>query len=501
MNPQLDELKTRLRDISALNNAAALLNWDQLTGMPPGGAEARGFQQAVLARIATEKSVDPALGKLIDCLLPLAESLPADSDDACLIRGAKRDFDKSQHVPPEFVARAYEQIARSYQTWAEARPNNDYAKVLPELERNLELSREYSAFFPGSDHVADPLIDDADSGMKAADIQRVFAALRAELVPIVKAITSQPPADDACLKQHFPADAQLAFGKKVAAAIGYDFNRGRMDLSPHPFTTRFSIGDVRITTRVREDDLGDSLFSIIHEAGHAMYEQGISTTLEGLPLASGTSAGVHESQSRTWENIVGRSLPFWQHFYPDLKAAFPGLFDSVPLETFYRAINKVEPSLVRTDSDEVTYNLHVMIRFDLELALLEGKLALRDLPEAWNARYRADLGITPPDDRNGCMQDVHWFGGFIGGAFQGYTLGNILSAQFMEKALQAHPEIPDEMAAGKFSTLHGWLTDNLYTHGRKFLPNELVQRVTGSDIQIAPYIRYLKNKYGALYSI
>jgi carboxypeptidase Taq len=501
LNPQLDELKNRLRDISALNNAAGLLNWDQLTLMPPGGAAARGLQQAVLSRIAAEKSIDPALGKLIEDLLPYAGSLPAESDDACLIRLAKYDFDKAVNVPPEFVARAFEQITRSYQAWAEARPANDYAKVLPELEKNLELSREYAAFFKDSDHIADPLIDDSDPGMKAADIQHVFAELRAELVPIVKAITSQAPADDACLKQHFPSQIQLDFGKQVADAIGYDFNRGRMDLSPHPFTTRFSIGDVRITTRVREDDLGDSLFSIIHEAGHAMYEQGISTNLEGLPLARGTSSGVHESQSRTWENIVGRSLPFWEHFYPKLKEAFPGLFDSVPLETFYRAINKVQPSFIRTDADEVTYNLHVMIRFDLELALLEGKLALRDLPEAWNERYRTDLGITPPDLRSGCLQDVHWFGGLIGGGFQGYTLGNIMSTQFMESALQAHPEIYSEMTAGRFDVLHGWLIDNIYTHGRKFFPNQLLEKVTGQQIQIAPYIRYLKDKYGKLYEL
>lgn len=501
MNPQLDELKTRLREISALQNAAALLNWDQLTVMPSGGAEASGFQQSVLARIATEKSIDPALGKLIDDLLPYADSLPADSNDACLIRMAKYDYDKTIHVPPEFVGRAYEQIARTYQVWAQARPENNYARVMPELEKVLELSREYSSFIPNAEHIADPIIDDADPGMTVSDIQHLFAELRAELVPIVKAITSQPPADDACLKQHFSSDQQLTLGKHSAAAIGFDFNRGRLDFSPHPFTTRFSIGDVRITTRINENHLGESLFSVIHEGGHALYEQGVDPALEGLPLARGASSGVHESQSRTWENIVGRSLPFWQHYYPELKSIFPGQFDDVPLETFYRAINKVEPSLVRTESDEVTYNLHIMIRFDLEQALLEGKLALRDLPEAWNERYRSDLGITPPDDRLGCMQDVHWFSGFVGGGFQCYTLGNIMSAQFMESALKAHPDTWDEIAAGNLATLRGWLTENIYSHGRKFFPKELVKRVTGQDIQIAPYMRYLKEKYGALYQL
>src|SRR5207249_2126980 len=324
----------------------------------------------------------------------------------------------------------------------------------------LDLSRQLADFFPGYDHIADPLIDYADYGMKAATIRQVFAELREQLVPIVKAITSQPVADDACMRQHFPEAQQLAFGQEVIKRFGYDFERGRQDKTHHPFMTKFSLGDIRITTRVQENFLGEALFSSMNEAGHALYELGINRDFEGTPLASGTSAGVHESQSRTWENLAGRSRGFWEFFYPKLQETFPSQLKPVPLEKFYRAINKVARSLIRTDADEVTYNLHVMIRFDFELQLLEGKLAVKDLPEAWQERYKADLGIRAPDDRDGVLQDVHWYGGIIGGVFQGYTLGNILSAQFFEAAKRAHPLIESQIARGEFGELHYWLKEN-----------------------------------------
>jgi carboxypeptidase Taq len=283
--------------------------------------------------------------------------------------------------------------------------------------------------------------------------------------------------------------------------VGYDYGRGLQAVSPHPFTTKFSIGDVRFTVRFEVNNLGEALFGFLHEGGHALYEQGVDWSLEGTPLASGTSSGVHESQSRLWENIVGRSRGFWSYWYPRLQSAFPAQLGDVPLDVFYRAINKVQRSLIRTEADEVTYNLHVMIRFELEMDLLEGRLAVRDLPEAWRERYRTDLGIVPPDDRDGVLQDVHWYGGHIGGVFQGYTLGNVLGAQFYATALREHPEIPDEIATGKFDTLLGWLRDKIYRHGSKFAPTELVRRVTGGAIQIEPYIAYLRAKYGELYQL
>jgi len=501
MEAKLQALKTRLSEIDDLESAGSVLSWDQETYMPPGGAAARARQLGTLSRLAHEKLIDPAIGKLLADLRPCEESLPYDSDEASLIRLTRREYEKAVKVPPEFVAQLSSHGAASYDAWTRARPANDFAAVQPYLEKTLDLSRQLANFFPGYAHIADPLIDFADYGMKAATIRTLFAELRAQLVPIVQAITAQPPADDSCLRQHFPEEQQLAFGLEVIKRFGYDFERGRQDKTHHPFTTKFSLGDVRITTRVKEDHLGEALFSTLHEAGHALYEQGINRDFEGTPLGTGTSAGVHESQSRLWENVVGRSRGCWQFFYPQLQAIFPSQLGAVSLETFYRAINKVERSLIRTDADEVTYNLHVMIRFDLELALLEGRLAIGDLPAAWRERYQADLGIVPPDDRDGVLQDVHWYSFVIGGVFQGYTLGNIMNAQFYEAALRAHPEIPAEIARGEFATLHGWLKANIYQHGSKYTASELMERATGQPLSIEPYIRYLRAKYGELYRI
>ena len=498
---KLQDLKTRLLEISDLNHINALLNWDQTTYMPPGGAEARGRQSAMLAQMAQEKFIDKEIGKLLDDLRPYEESLLYESDDASLIRVTRRDYERAIKIPPKFIGELNEHGARAYQAWTEARPANDFHKVRDGLEKTLELSRKMADFFPGYEHIADPLIDFADYGMKASSVRALFAELRENLVPIVRAIASQPPADASVLHKHYPEAAQLSFGEKVVRQLGYDFSRGRIDKTHHPFMTKFSLGDVRITTRVQENDLGDCLFSNMHEAGHAMYEQGIDMAYEGTPLAGGTSAGVHESQSRLWENIVGRSRGFWEDMYPKLQAHFPEQLQDVPLDTFYAAINKVEKSLIRTDADEVTYNLHVMLRFDFELQMLEGTLSIRDLPEAWHERFEQDFGITPPDDRDGVLQDVHWYAGIIGGSFQGYTLGNILSAQFYDAAFKAHPSIPEEMKQGKFSTLHGWLCENIYRHGSKFTAAEIVERATGSPLTIEPYINYLKTKYGALYTL
>src|SRR5205823_4937545 len=302
-------------------------------------------------------------------------------------------------------------------------------------------------------------------------------------------------------RQTFANAAQFDFALHVAECLGYDLKRGRLDLTHHPFSTLFSAGDVRITTRVSENDLGDALFSTLHEAGHAMYEQGIGGALDGTPLGQGVSAGVHESQSRLWENVVARSRGFWEHFYPPLRRIFAEQLSGVPLAAFHRAINKVARSLIRTDADEITYNLHIMLRFDLELKMLEGRLRVTDLPEAWYAAMQADLGIAPSDDRDGCLQDAHWYSGYIGGRFQSYAIGNILSAQFYAAALKAHPEILHEIAKGEFGTLHTWLRDNLYRHGSKFAPNDLVERATGAAMQMRPYLDYLHEKYGALHRL
>jgi carboxypeptidase Taq len=498
---KLNELKTRLRTVRDLRMANALLEWDQATYMPPGGAAARGRQQATLSRLAQEHFVDPEVGRLLDGLEPWAAEADPDDDDAALVRVTRWDYDRAVRVPAELVAEMAAHGAAAYQTWTVARPANDFATVRGELERSLELSRRLAACFPEHSHPADAFIDFSEPGMTAAKVQEVFAALRTQLVPLVKAVTAAKPPDDSVLKQRYPEQQQLAFGESVIRDYGYDFRRGRQDRTHHPFMTKFSVDDVRITTRYREDDLSDGLFSTLHEAGHALYEQGVDPALEGTPLASGTSAGVHESQSRLWENLVGRSRGFWHHYLPRLKASFPEQLDGVSLDDFYRSVNVVRPSLIRVDADEVTYNLHVMLRFELELALLEGRLEVKELPEAWRARYEEDLGVSPPDDRDGVLQDVHWYGGAIGGAFHGYTLGNIMAAQFYRAALEAHPEIPAEIAGGRFDTLRAWLTDQVYRHGRKRSAEELLERATGRGLDIGPYMDYLRGKYGELYAV
>lgn len=501
MEEQLKELKQRLLEINDLGAVNALLNWDQSTYMPPGGAAARGRQMTTISRIAQEKLIDPAIGRLLDALEPQLEARGIDDDDYALVRAARRSFDRATKVPPALYAAFVGHGAESYQAWTEARPANDFAGMVPHLEKTLDYSRRLAECFAPYDHIADPLIDVADYGMKAASVRALFAELRAALVPLVEAVADAPPIDNSCIMQPYPVDQQRAFGEAVIRDYGYDFKRGRQDLTHHPFATKFSIGDVRITTRFRPDDLGDGLFSTLHESGHAMYEQGVNRAYEGSPLDGGTSAGVHESQSRTWENIVGRSRGFWAHYYPQLQKQFPDQLGNVSLDAFYRAINKVERSLIRVDADQLTYDLHVMIRFDLELQLLEGTLAVKDLADAWHARYEADLGVRAPDDRDGVLQDVHWYGGPIGGSFQGYTLGNILSAAFYNRALAAEPAIPAQIERGEFGALHGWLRDNIYTHGSKYTAPELIERVLGGPLTIDPYIAYLRDKFSDVYGV
>ncbi|NEQ36172.1 MAG: carboxypeptidase M32 [Okeania sp. SIO3I5] len=498
--PKYLELKNRLIQIQDLEAAASLLNWDQTTYMPTGGTYARGRQIATLKEFAHQKRTEPIIGKLLEDLRAYEKSLPYDSTEASLIRVTRRDYERAVRVPPEFMAKFSQHQAVSYEAWVKAKSLEDFSIVEPYLEKTLELSRELASFFPYK-HIADPLIDFIDEGMTVSILRPLFNQLRQKLRPIVEAITSAPPIDDSCLYQHFSKEEQLKFGYAVIQRIGFDFQRGRQDETPHPFTSSFSIGDVRITTRVYEDNFSEALFSTIHEVGHALYEQGIGLELEGTPLAEGSSSGIHESQSRLWENIVGRSRGFWECFYPQLQGIFLKQLSPVSVSEFYRAINKVARSPIRTDADEVTYNLHVMIRFDLELAMLEGKLDVSDLPEAWNERYKKDLGIFPANDSEGVMQDVHWYGEMIGGMFQGYTLGNLIAAQVYQAAVKYNPEITVAIERGNFTLLHTWLKQNIHQHGRKYTANELIHRVTGKPLSIEPFINYIQDKYSNIYHL
>ncbi len=496
---QLDLLKRRLLEINDLRSAGAVLGWDQATYMPGGGAASRARQRATLSRLAHQKATDAELGCLLDKLHYESHGLlePGSS----LVRVARHDFEKANKVPADFVERASAHQSQSYAAWTKAREENNFTAMIPYLTTSVELNREYAEFFAPFAHICDPLIDGADDGMTVAEIRRIFSELRPALIDLTREIGDRPQLDDSCLKETFNEDQQLALALSMVEKIGYDLSRGRLDKTVHPFATRFSSGDVRITTRVRDGDIREALFSTLHEAGHALYEQGISEELDGTPLGRGASAGLHESQARLWENIVGRSYPFWEHWYPVLQDTFPDNYVDVTLDDFYAAINRVERSLIRTDADEVTYNLHVMMRFDLELEMLEGRLNVKDLPEAWLARMREDLGIEPETDREGCLQDVHWYAGHIGGAFQGYTIGNILAAQLYEAALQAQPDIPKRLTRGDGSQLLDWLRREVHQHGRRYQPNELIVRATGKPLCVAPYLKYLCAKFRVLYDL
>jgi carboxypeptidase Taq len=495
------ELKRRLRAIEDLGNAERVLVWDQATYMPAGGAESRGRLLGLLGALAHERLTDPAIARLLDAVTPWADSQGADSDAAALVRVTRRDYERATRVPSEFVQRLAEHNAATYSAWQRARPANDFAAVRPLLEKTVALSREFASFHQSDGHPFDALINHAEEGMDVRTVRALFAELRPKLVALLEAIRSRPEPDDRCLTGDFPEAQQRSFADTVVRAYGYDFDHGRSDKTAHPFMIKLGRGDVRITTRYRSNQLSDGLFSTLHEAGHAMYEQGIDERLDGTPLFRGTTWGVHESQSRLWENIVGRSLPFWRRWYEPLQAAFPRALKGIELGAFHRAINKVEPSLIRTDADEVTYNLHVMLRFDLELSMLEGTLAVADLPEAWRTRIKGDLGVVPPDDRDGALQDMHWYTNLVGGQFQSYTLGNIMSAQFFAAARRDLGDVDAQMAAGDFGPLRGWLTDRIYRHGRKFTSAETVRRATGAPLSIAPYVAYLEGKYRALYDL
>ena len=497
----LAELQTRLQEIDDLRRANDVLNWDQSVYMPPGGAAGRARQMATIEKIRHARSSDRDLGEILSELQTHASKLSYDSDEAALIRVAQRDFDRATLVPNALMGEIANQIGLSYSAWVAARPKNDWATMKPILEKTLDLSRRYAECFPDAKHIADPLIDTSDEGMTVATIRPLFAELRSFLTPLVNAIAAKPEVDNSFIFKHYPEEKQWAFGEKIIKAYGYDFARGRQDKTAHPFMTRFNWGDCRITTRFDENYLNAGLFATLHEAGHALYEMGTDPSQDGSPLGEGTSSGVHESQSRTWENIVGRSLPLWKYYYASLQETFPKQLGDVDLKGFYHAINKVKPSLIRVEADEVTYNLHIIIRFELECELLEGTLSIADLPEVWRARYQEYLGVSSTDDKDGVLQDVHWYGGLIGGAFQGYTLGNILSGQFNAAAHKAIPALPQQWENGNFKPLHTWLSENIYRYGRKYTALELVERVTGGPILLAPYKDYITTKYSDIYGL
>jgi carboxypeptidase Taq len=495
---QLQQLKSLLAEIADINYATALLGWDQQTYMPAGGAENRGHQLATLEQISHTKFVSDEIGRLLTDLEPYTAQLDPDSFDACLVKVTRRDYERETKVPLDWVAEFAMLTTQAYAAWGKARAENNFPIFQPYLERLLDLGHRYVEFFAPYDHVYDPLLGIFEPGMKTVDVKAIFDALRPQQVALLKKIASYPQVDNSFMTLTYDEQKQWDLGVEIITKMGFYWNRSRQDKTLHPFTTSFGLGDVRITTRVSPNYLASALFGTLHEAGHAMYAMGSDASLDRTPLLGGASLAVHESQSRMWENLIGRSHPFWQYFYPRLQQVFPSQLGNITLDAFYKGINKVQPSLIRVEADEATYNLHIMLRMELEIAMMENKLAVKDLPEAWNARFEEYLGITPPDNSTGVLQDVHWSGGMMG-YFSTYALGNLISAQLWERILADIPDLPEQIRRGEFAGWLAWLREKIHVHGAKFEPQDLIQRVTGSKIDPAPYMRYLEQKYSQIY--
>lgn len=500
MGEKYQALIKHLGDVRNINRAQALLGWDQQVNMPNGGTEARAAQMGTLARLEHELFTSDKTAKLLDDAAAELNGASYDSDEASMIRVVRHDYAERTRIPAELVEQMSQVRARAHNAWVEAKSNNDFEAFVPYLERNLELAVRSAEYLGYEEHPYDALVGQYERGLTARRVQEIFDGHRNELVDLIAQIRKHTDrADDSILKGQFDIDKQREFALDIIKYFGFDFNRGRQDVSAHPFAIRFSRGDTRITTRFKPDDLRPAMFGTFHEAGHAMYEQGIAPEIDGTMLGWGTSLGVHESQSRLWENLVGRSFGFWKWALPKLAAVFPQ-FTNIDVATFYRAINAVQAGYIRVEADEATYNLHIMLRFDIEMGLVSGKIKPSDVGREWDDRFEAYFGMRPPTMAQGVLQDVHWSSGLIG-YFPTYAIGNLLSTQYYTSACRAHPSIPDEIENGKFDTLRQWMTDNIYRHGRKFTSDELTMRVTGDCIQCGDFITYLQTKYGEIYDL
>ncbi|MEX0873981.1 MAG: carboxypeptidase M32 [Actinomycetota bacterium] len=497
-----EELISRVKETSLLRSTAAILGWDQRTKMPRGGVEHRSRQMAQLARMIHERATDPRVGELIaECEADTGLVADQHSDSAANLRELRRSYDRSVKLPSDLV----EEIARTRSVaeheWEQARAKSDFSLFAPWLAKNLELSRRVAECYGWGpeDEPWDALAEGYEVGMRARDIERVFTPLRDRLQSLVSDLMSGSRRPSSKIREtSLPVDAQKAFVHRVAEAMGFDFNRGRIDTTVHPFCLGTHPGDVRITTRFAEHMFFDALMATMHEAGHGLYEQGLPTDHTGTPLGRAVSLGVHESQSRMWENFVGRSLPFWKWCQPQVSEAFGGQTSGLAPEEIYEGLNIAEPGFIRVEADEATYNLHIMVRFELERALVAGDLDADDVPHEWNRRYKEYLGIDVPDDARGCLQDVHWSGGSFG-YFPTYTLGNLYAAQIFERVIEDIPDVYDGFERGDFSPLKEWLNANLHAHGSRYTPSELCERISGKPLSSEPLLRHLETKLRPLY--
>jgi carboxypeptidase Taq len=495
------ELIRRTKEAALLSSCASVLGWDERTYMPRNGSALRGDQMALVARLTHEMTTDPRVGECLNAIegSPLVAS--PESPEAINVREIRRTHDRAVKLPKELVEELARVTTRAQQVWQEARARNDFPAFQPWLEKIVALKKREADAVGYKEHPYDALLDEYEPGATAKQIRAVFAALSAELIPLIAAIgqSKRVPRRE-ILERDYPVNAQQAFAREAAAAIGFDFEAGRLDVTTHPFCSGIGPGDCRITTRYNARFFNEAFFGVLHEAGHGIYDQGLLVKHFGTPLGTYCSLGIHESQSRLWENQVGRGRPFWRHFYPKAQKAFPAVLGNVNQDEFYFAINAVRPSFIRVEADEATYNLHIILRFELELGLLTDDLKPADLPGAWNERFTKMFGLTPPDDRQGCLQDIHWSMGGLG-YFPTYTLGNLYAAQLMDAAPVQLPGLLDDFARGEFGRLKGWLNEKVHRQGRSHRSDELCRRITGEGLRHAPLIAYLTDKYGRLYDL
>ncbi len=504
MTPQqaYEALLQRAKEIAYLNSVQAILGWDQEVNMPAKGAAWRAEMQAYLAGQVHRKITDPALGDLLAQVE--ASDLVADplSDVAVNVREWRRDYEMATRLPTEFVERFAQATSLGQQVWGEARAKGDFSLFAPHLAQITQLARQKAEYLGYEDQPYDALLDQFEPGETTENVQRLFSELRQALIPFLHAILDSPVQPDPTIVEDrdYPIERQRILAELAAAALGLDPKASRLDVSTHPFSTNFGPGDQRITTRYHSRNFNDAFFSVLHETGHALYDQNLPQEHYGTPRGEAVSLGIHESQSRTWENLVGRSRAFWQYFFPLVRQFFPTTLADVDLDTFYFAVNAVKPGFIRVDADEVTYNLHIMLRFDIERAIINEGLPVEDIPATWNALFKEYVGLDVPDDRQGVLQDIHWSSGAIG-YFPTYALGNLYGAQFFAQAQSDLPGLQDAFARGEFAPLLDWLRTHIHQHGRRYRAHELVEVVTGKPLSHEPFMAYLRAKYGPLYQL
>jgi len=494
MSDALAQLKERLRKTTDLERISRVLSWDHQTMMPPAGSEHRAEHLAMLRRISHEILIDDETGRLLDELRPLEESLEPDSDDGALLRLVRRDYEKAVRVPTELRAEMTRAAARARPVWVKARAESDFQQFLPALERNVELRHEYVACFDNVEEPYDILLDDFEPQTTTAEVRATFDELKPELIALIDDLRNED-VDDSFLQGTFPVASQEALAKEVVSLFGFRPDSWRLDPTEHPFASGAGVDDIRITTHYDPTSM-KSLFSTMHEYGHGLYSHQQPRHLERLPTGGPCSLGIHESQSRMWENLVGRSRPFWSLFYPRAQEAFPEQLRAVELDDFLAGINRVRPSLIRIKADEVTYGMHIILRFELEQDIINNRIELRELPQIWNERMHEYLGVDVPNDAQGVLQDTHWASGLIG-YFSTYLLGTVMSVQIWQKVLEDIPSLEEEIERGEFASLRNWLGEHVHALGRKFSPQETLRSATGSTIDPKPYLAYLRTKYGA----